>query len=80
MHGRLACWMYFLAEYDFEVKYRAGGKNGAADFLSRLGAVIQSDESGEEREGLVCNIAASISEHTKGLEAYIRDTYRLLEM
>ena len=80
MHGRLACWMDFLAEYDFEVKYRAGVKNGAADFLSRLRAVLPSDEDGEKGEDLVCSILVSISEHKKGLEPHLRDTYRLLEM
>ena len=41
---------------------------------------MQSDESGEEREGPVCSIPASISEHTKVLEPYLCDTYRVLEI
>ena len=45
---RLARWMHFLAEYDFGVMYRAGGKNGAADFLSRLRAALLCDENGEK--------------------------------
>lgn len=35
VHGRLARWLDFLAEYDFHVVYRPGTANGAADFLSR---------------------------------------------
>lgn len=35
IHGRLACWLYFLAEYDFEIRYRSREKNQAADVLSR---------------------------------------------
>ena len=36
IHGRLARWLDFLAEYDFKVTYRPGVRNGAADFLSRI--------------------------------------------
>lgn len=79
MHGRLARWMDFLAEYDFEVKYRAGGKYGATDFLSWLRAGLPFDENGEDEEGLVCSIPASLPEHTKGLEPHLRYTYWLLE-
>ena len=63
MHGRLARWMEFLAQYDFEVKYRAGGKKGAANFLSRLGAVLPSHEDGEKGEDLVCSIPTSLRVH-----------------
>lgn len=35
IHGRLAPWMDFLVEYEFEVVYRAGEKNKVANFLSR---------------------------------------------
>ena len=80
MHGRLAHWMEFLAEYDFEIKYRARGKNGTADFLPRLGAVLPSNEDGEKGEDLVCSIRNSTSEYTQGLEPHLHDTYRLLEM
>lgn len=39
--GRLAQWAAFLQEYDFEVVYRKGDKQGMADALSRLvGAVL----------------------------------------
>ena len=33
IHGRLARWHDFLAEYDFKVTYRPGVRNGAANFL-----------------------------------------------
>ena len=80
MHGRLARWMAIPVEYDFEVKYGAGGKNGAGDFLSRLGTVLPSNEDSEKGEDLVCSIPTSTSEYTKGLESHLHDTYRLLEM
>ena len=35
IHGRLARWMDFLAEYEFTVQYRPLTENTAADFLSR---------------------------------------------
>ncbi|CDF33201.1 unnamed protein product [Chondrus crispus] len=36
IHGRLARWLDFLAEYDFTVEYRRGSANSAADYLSRI--------------------------------------------
>ena len=33
---RLMRWVLLLQEFDFEVKYRKGTKNQAADHLSRL--------------------------------------------
>ena len=35
VHGRLARWLDLLAEYRFNIEYRPGKENGAADFLSR---------------------------------------------
>ncbi|SAL96908.1 hypothetical protein [Absidia glauca] len=35
--GIVARWVQYLADYDFEIKYRSGRKQEAADFLSRLG-------------------------------------------
>jgi hypothetical protein len=35
--GIVARWIQYLAEYDFEIQYRSGRKQEAADFLSRLG-------------------------------------------
>ena len=36
IHGRLARWIEFLAEYDFTVEYSRGSANSAADFLSPI--------------------------------------------
>lgn len=33
--NRLFTWAFFLAQYDFEIKYRPGKENDEADFLSR---------------------------------------------
>ena len=33
---RLITWVLLLQEFDFEVKYRKGTKNQAADHLSRV--------------------------------------------
>ena len=35
VHGRLARWLDFLAEYNFDIEYRPGEENGPADYLSR---------------------------------------------
>ena len=34
-HGRISRWLSFLADYEFEIVYRAGRKNKNADFCSR---------------------------------------------
>ena len=34
-HGRIARWFTLLAEYNFEICYRAGKNNASADYLSR---------------------------------------------
>lgn len=36
IHGHLAGWLDFLAEYDFEIQYCSKNDNQAADFLSRV--------------------------------------------
>lgn len=35
MHDRLARWLYFNADYKFNVEYSPGATNGPADYLSR---------------------------------------------
>lgn len=34
IHGRRACWLEFVAEYELIVEYPAGSSNYAADYLS----------------------------------------------
>ena len=34
-HGRIARWMSLFAEFDFDIQYKPGEKNGNADYLSR---------------------------------------------
>lgn len=54
IHIRLTRWLDFLAEYDylaeyeFEICYRPGDKNKAADFLSRYAQDPPSDEEWED--------------------------------
>jgi hypothetical protein len=40
--GRLARWRLRLAEFDFQVEYRPGSSNHAADTMSRLEAPAQT--------------------------------------
>ena len=51
IHGRLARWIDFLAEYEFTVQYRPGTEKTAADFLSRhtneVKAEVLSDVDGD---------------------------------
>ena len=53
VHGRLARWLDFLAEYDFKVEYRAGKQNASADFLSRIDTGATVEEGYDEGE-LAC--------------------------
>ena len=56
IHGRLARWLDFLAEYDFKVTYRPGVRNGATDFLSRI-AHDGDDQMNSAHEGeLACGV------------------------
>lgn len=48
IHGRLARWLDFLAEYDFEVRFWKGSSNPAADFLSRISHGEQGIEGMDE--------------------------------
>lgn len=61
IHGRLARWLDFLAEYEFEFQYRKGSLNKAADFLSRIKhgeEVIEGTDEGD----LLCVLSEEISE------------------
>ena len=42
-HGRIARWFTLLAEYDFEIYYRAGRDNACAEFLSRTVELVIID-------------------------------------
>lgn len=47
IHRRLARWVDFLSDYEFEIAYRPGEKSKPADFLSRYsmgGAATNGDE------------------------------------
>ncbi len=43
--GRIARWFTLLAEYDFEICYRAGRDNACADFWSRPVELLVIDEN-----------------------------------
>ena len=79
VHGRLARWMDFLAEYQFEVVYRAGHSNGAADYLSR----IEVGPLPEEEEGNLHALAVDSERSLTGdipedIEPHLQDTARYL--
>lgn len=40
---RINRWKILLAEYDIEIKHTSGAANGAADYLSRLNAMIKKE-------------------------------------
>ena len=77
IHGRLARWMEFLAEYEFEVKYRPGGKNSATDFLSLLKKEDMDEVDPVDEGGLVCSVEARLSEEAD-LEPHLIDILKYL--
>lgn len=50
VHGRLARWLDFLAEYGFHIEYESGSSNEAADSLSR--PIPAGKSSFEKNEGV----------------------------
>ena len=47
LKGRLLRWAEFLAEYDYDIVYRAGKDNVVADYLSRAVLTLSINESSE---------------------------------
>ncbi len=54
VHGRLERWLDLLAEYEFEVVYRRGSENGAADYLSRVDGGFHEEGPNEVVGTVVC--------------------------
>ena len=77
IYKRLARWMDFLAACAFEVKYRPGGKNGAADFLSRLKAKDKDVVDPVDKGDPLCSVEARLAEEVY-LETYLIDILRCL--
>lgn len=80
IHGRLASWLDFIAEYDFELRYRKGSSNKAADFLSRSSCFTQPPV--DEDEGDVVNVAVienSARAMAEDMEPFLQDVAMHLE-
>ena len=77
IHGRLARWMDFLAEYEFKVQYRPGNKNKAADALSRL-CIGENQRGDTEDDGdFVCSYHNQVFDGLD-LEPHLNDITRYL--
>lgn len=74
VHSRLARWLDFLAEYDYNMKYKPGSTNSAADFLPR-DAAMSPPIGLDEDEGEVAIVAF---EADAGLEPVLVDLRRFL--
>lgn len=53
IHGRLARWLDFLAEYDYVTKHRKGRLHVVPDFLSRIEGKVASENEGQDEGDLV---------------------------
>ena len=81
IHGRLARWLDFLAEYQFEILYRAGSNNKAADFLSRIQVTDAANDHAEEGDLqalAVSNETPMCDDLPDDLESHLIDTARYL--
>ena len=79
IHGRLARWMDFLAEYEFTVQYRPGTENTAADFLSRQTDGARAKVLSDMDEGdLALAFAPEIEEPFEDLEPFCQEVARYL--
>ncbi len=72
IHHRLARWMDFIAEYNFEILYRAGNLNRTADFLSRL-------EEGPSDEGVEDTLDVCAIVELDGLEKKLIDVSNFIQ-
>lgn len=79
VHGRLAGWMDFLAEYEFDIKYRPGAKNGVADFLPRVERGDIGPSPYEDEGDLVCSVHSFAHTGTEEIEPYLTDILRYLQ-
>ena len=77
IHGRLARWMDFLAEYEFTVQYRPGTENTAADFLSRQINAVKAELSDVDEGDLALAILQS-DEPFEDLEPFCQEVARYL--
>lgn len=62
IHGRLPCWLDFLAVYDFTISYKPGIEKKSADFLSHASYWEPAIDTGDD-EGKV-NVVLESDEDT----------------
>lgn len=77
VHGRLARWLNFLAEYGFKIEHRPGKRNAPVDYLSRLD-LRRSTEQGCNEGDLACTTASTedfsvLQHHLLYTAAYLSD-------
>lgn len=76
IHGRLARWLDFLAEYEVEIAYRPGDRNKAADFLSRHSNIAPIE--GDEGDLVFTTVTEASSELLDGMEPPLQEVIRHL--
>lgn len=59
IHGRLARWLDFLAEYEFELEHCRGVVNWGPDFLSRI---LHGEKGDGEEEGDIVSLLIALDE------------------
>lgn len=80
IHGRLARWLDFLAEYEFEIQYRPGKDNIPPDFLSRLesGPAPEDDAHDEGEVQLFLGSASEADAIGLDMEERLVDIFKYL--
>lgn len=76
---RLALWMEFLAEYEFEVLYRPGAGNEAAEYLFHTVPAGSSLATERYEEDLVASLDSVTTEENPTLERLLLDVARHLQ-
>jgi len=80
VHGRLARWLDFLAEYEYMIQHHPGKENIPPDFLSRIDNGPAPPED-QPDEGELCLFLGAIAEEDIGaweFEERLQNVYRYL--
>lgn len=73
IHGRLARWIDFLAQYEFKINYKQGSCNQAADYLSRFELCETTPDKTDEGE-----LAIFVAREEQDLKMFLKNVREYL--